>query len=92
MYAQMLFPVSSSSLTSSPLSLLTPSLPLFSQFFFSAIANSLAIPSGVFFPVFVIGAAFGRFVGEVMADWFPDGLNGNAVSPGGYAVVGREEA
>ena len=30
--------------------------------------------SGAFFPVFVIGAAYGRLVGECMATWFPDGV------------------
>lgn len=59
------------------------------QFIFTAIAVSLPIPSGVFFPVFVIGAAIGRLVGETMATMFPHGLNGSIVSPGGYAVVGK---
>ncbi|XP_067101785.1 chloride channel protein 2-like [Osmerus mordax] len=43
-------------------------------------------------PVFVIGAAFGRLVGESMAAWFPDGINTDGIIypivPGGYAVVG----
>ena len=36
------------------------------------------------------GAAFGRLVGEAMGVWFPApfGINGNVISPGGYAVVG----
>ena len=60
-----------------------------SQFFFTAIAVSLPIPSGVFFPVFVLGAAVGRLIGEIMATMFPHGVNGSIVSPGGYAVVGE---
>ena len=56
---------------------------------FTAIAVSLPIPSGVFFPVFVIGAGLGRLVGEAMATAFPGGVNGSIVSPGGYAVVGE---
>ena len=35
------------------------------------------------------GAAFGRLVGESMAAFFPGGINGNLISPGGYAVVGE---
>jgi len=47
---------------------------------------------------FVIGAAFGRFTGEVMDAWFPDGINCHEqggknlcqlINPGGYAVVGE---
>lgn len=46
----------------------------------------------MFIPVFKIGAAFGRLVGELMASWFPHGVRyGGRLSPimpGGYAVVG----
>ncbi|XP_031572217.1 chloride channel protein 2-like [Actinia tenebrosa] len=62
------------------------------KFLMTAVAVSLPIPAGVFFPVFLIGAAFGRLVGEAMATWFPNGIrDGDIVSPvvpGGYAVVG----
>ncbi|EDO41472.1 predicted protein, partial [Nematostella vectensis] len=62
-------------------------------FIMSAVAVALPIPAGVFFPVFVIGAAFGRLVGEAMATWFPDGVRSGdvvfPVVPGGYAVVGN---
>ncbi|XP_074626066.1 chloride channel protein 2-like isoform X1 [Acropora palmata] len=62
------------------------------KFIMTAVSVSLPIPAGVFFPVFLIGAAFGRLVGEAMATWFPDGVNsGDAITPivpGGYAVVG----
>lgn len=61
---------------------------IFVRFIFSVLANSLPIPTGVFFPVFVLGAAFGRLIGEVMAVSFPNGVGGAEVSPGGYAVVG----
>ncbi|KXJ06247.1 chloride channel protein 2, partial [Exaiptasia diaphana] len=61
------------------------------KFLMTAVAVALPLPAGVFFPVFVIGAAFGRLVGEAMATWFPDGIrDGDIVSlvvPGGYAVV-----
>lgn len=40
----------------------------------------------------VLGAAFGRLVGESMAAWFPEGIHSDGVVysivPGGYAVVG----
>ncbi|XP_017874325.1 PREDICTED: chloride channel protein 2 isoform X4 [Drosophila arizonae] len=61
-------------------------------FFFSIIASTIPVPSGMFIPVFKIGAAFGRLVGELMASWFPHGVRyGGRLSPimpGGYAVVG----
>lgn len=63
------------------------------KFVLTAICIALPIPAGAFFPVFVIGAAYGRLVGECMATWFPDGIRGTTgsfapVLPGGYAVVG----
>uniref|UniRef100_A0A3B4FXF9 Chloride channel protein 2 n=1 Tax=Pundamilia nyererei TaxID=303518 RepID=A0A3B4FXF9_9CICH len=62
------------------------------QFWMSALAITIPVPSGAFMPVFVIGAAFGRLVGESMAAWFPDGINTDGtiypIVPGGYAVVG----
>ena len=40
-------------------------------------------------PVFFIGAAFGRLVGEASAAWFPNGMQPDThIIPGGYAVVG----
>lgn len=44
----------------------------------------LAIPSGLFIPSLLIGAAWGRLVGIGMATIFP-GLN---VDPGKYALIG----
>ncbi|KAG1681935.1 Chloride channel protein 2 [Nymphon striatum] len=61
-------------------------------FVLTIISMTLPVPAGVFIPVFKIGAAFGRLVGECMAAWFPDGIRvGGEVTkilPGGYAVVG----
>uniref|UniRef100_A0A158PB64 Chloride channel protein n=1 Tax=Angiostrongylus cantonensis TaxID=6313 RepID=A0A158PB64_ANGCA len=52
----------------------------------------LPIPSGIFMPVFVIGASFGRTIGELIRLWYPTGLVQNVpnsgVHPGIYAVVG----
>lgn len=61
-------------------------------FFTTTLAATLPVPSGLFIPVFKMGAAFGRLVGECMATWFPDGISiggsVNRIIPGGYAVVG----
>ncbi|NXG83486.1 CLCN2 protein, partial [Stercorarius parasiticus] len=62
------------------------------KFWMSALATTIPVPCGAFMPVFVIGAAFGRLVGESMAAWFPDGTHTDSntyrIVPGGYAVVG----
>ncbi|XP_003736836.2 chloride channel protein 2 isoform X7 [Drosophila pseudoobscura] len=61
-------------------------------FIFSIVASTIPVPSGMFIPVFKIGAGFGRLVGEFMATTFPHGVRyGGRLSPimpGGYAVVG----
>ncbi|XP_031617076.1 chloride channel protein 2 isoform X2 [Contarinia nasturtii] len=61
-------------------------------FVFSIIASTIPVPSGMFIPVFKIGAAFGRIVGEALHLYFPLGIRyGGHISqiiPGGYAVVG----
>ncbi|KAM4772612.1 chloride channel protein 2 isoform 2-T2 [Rhinophrynus dorsalis] len=62
------------------------------KFWMSALATTIPVPCGAFMPVFVLGAAFGRLVGESMAAWFPDGIHTDGstyrIVPGGYAVVG----
>ncbi|XP_063162432.1 chloride channel protein 2 isoform X2 [Candoia aspera] len=62
------------------------------KFWMSALATTIPVPCGAFMPVFVIGAAFGRLMGESMAAWFPDGIHTDnniyRIVPGGYAVVG----
>lgn len=54
------------------------------------------MPSGIFIPVFKIGAAFGRLCGETMAVIFPTGLDfggySSPIVPGGYAVVGKSKS
>lgn len=47
------------------------------------LAVNMAIPCGVFTPVFVIGAALGRFAGELIVS-----LGFSDVTAGGYALVG----
>uniref|UniRef100_A0AAX7VZ66 Chloride channel protein n=1 Tax=Astatotilapia calliptera TaxID=8154 RepID=A0AAX7VZ66_ASTCA len=62
------------------------------KFWMSAVATTMPVPCGAFMPVFLIGAAFGRLVGEIMATMFPDGIHAAGsvypIVPGGYAVVG----
>ncbi|XP_017277948.1 chloride channel protein 2a isoform X2 [Kryptolebias marmoratus] len=62
------------------------------KFWMSAVATTMPVPCGAFMPVFLIGAAFGRLVGEIMAATFPDGIHADGsvypIVPGGYAVVG----
>nr|XP_012623552.1 chloride channel protein 1 isoform X2 [Microcebus murinus] len=62
------------------------------KFWMSIVATTMPIPCGGFMPVFVIGAAFGRLVGEIMAMLFPDGILFDGIIykilPGGYAVIG----
>ncbi|KAM9453025.1 chloride channel protein 2-like [Salvelinus alpinus] len=62
------------------------------KFWMSALAMTMPVPCGAFMPVFVIGAAFGRLVGESMATWFPDGVHSDGtiypIEPGVYAAVG----
>ncbi|XP_055299959.1 chloride channel protein 2 isoform X4 [Sitodiplosis mosellana] len=61
-------------------------------FVFSIIGSTIPVPSGMFIPVFKIGASLGRMVGESLHLYFPLGIRyGGHISqiiPGGYAVVG----
>lgn len=61
-------------------------------FIFSIIASTIPVPSGIFIPVFKIGAALGRIAGEALHLYFPTGVRYgghiNPIIPGGYAVVG----
>uniref|UniRef100_A0AAR2JF02 Chloride channel protein n=1 Tax=Pygocentrus nattereri TaxID=42514 RepID=A0AAR2JF02_PYGNA len=62
------------------------------KFWMSVVSTTMPIPSGAFMPVFVIGASFGRLVGEIMAALFPHGILFDGILyriiPGGYAVIG----
>uniref|UniRef100_A0A8C0UZR1 Chloride voltage-gated channel 1 n=1 Tax=Cyanistes caeruleus TaxID=156563 RepID=A0A8C0UZR1_CYACU len=61
-------------------------------FCMAVIATTMPIPCGGFMPVFVLGAAFGRLIGEIMASLFPNGILFDdilyQILPGGYAVIG----
>ena len=59
----------------------------------AALCNTMPIPCGMFMPMFVVGAAFGRLVGEMVASVYPngiphDGILEQPIFPGIYAVVG----
>ncbi|XP_051007595.1 chloride channel protein 1 [Acomys russatus] len=62
------------------------------KFWMSIVATTMPIPCGGFMPVFVLGAAFGRLIGEIMAMLFPEGVVFDdiiyKILPGGYAVIG----
>nr|XP_020466496.1 chloride channel protein 1 [Monopterus albus] len=62
------------------------------KFWMSAVSTTMPIPSGAFMPVFILGASFGRLIGEIMATLFPNGILFDGIVyrilPGGYAVIG----
>lgn len=62
------------------------------EYFLSMICTTLPVPCGCFVPVFKVGAAFGRIIGELMNTWFPDGIyyfgRHTKIMPSGYAMVG----
>ncbi|XP_018021412.1 chloride channel protein 2 [Hyalella azteca] len=68
------------------------SLYIVFTFFWSMIASTLPVPSGIFIPVFKMGAAVGRLLGEFMAYVNPTGIGSgklvHSVIPGGYSVAG----
>mmetsp|Transcript_22672 Transcript_22672/g.40183 ORF Transcript_22672/g.40183 Transcript_22672/m.40183 type:complete len:326 (-) Transcript_22672:348-1325(-) len=53
------------------------------KLFLTTLAINLPIPCGVFTPLFAVGAAMGRFFGEVILAFGFESL-----TPGGYALVG----
>lgn len=72
-------------------------LPILSNFyqfqlFLSALCNTMPIPCGMFMPIFIVGAALGRFVGEIVSTIWPEGMDGGTdqpIYPGVYAVIGK---
>ncbi|KFD56436.1 hypothetical protein M514_02540 [Trichuris suis] len=63
----------------------------FNMFWMTAIAITMAIPSGAFIPIFATGAGLGRLFGELeellFKNGFPTVIEAPDISPGGYAVV-----
>ncbi|GMR38322.1 hypothetical protein PMAYCL1PPCAC_08517, partial [Pristionchus mayeri] len=70
---------------------LTMCLYIFVYFFLVAHCVCMYLPTGIFVPSFVMGAAGGRLMGEIVALYFPygiRGIGGPMIYPGLYAVVG----
>jgi hypothetical protein len=69
----------------------SPSLPFnltlffFIRFFATAVSATVAIPCGIFTPVFALGAVLGRLFGEIIAFVAPSSVK---IVPAGYAIVG----
>ncbi|VDN84712.1 unnamed protein product [Brugia pahangi] len=60
-------------------------------YFLVIVSSTLPVPAGIFMPAFVIGAAIGRFIGELMALGYPNGFRNDRqllILPGIYSVVG----
>lgn len=54
-----------------------------------AVASTLPVPSGILIPLFKVGAAFGRQIGELVASLYPLGIvTGFPIVPG-KCVMGR---
>lgn len=58
------------------------------QVFQIAVASTLPVPSGMLIPLFKVGAAFGRQIGELMVTLFPLGIvAGFPIVPGEFGSV-----
>ena len=59
------------------------------KYLLSHLTVSLPIPGGIYVPLLVMGAGFGRIYGEMVAFLFQNGyFEGSSITPGGYALVG----
>ncbi|XP_025229537.1 chloride channel protein ClC-Ka isoform X1 [Theropithecus gelada] len=62
------------------------------KFWMLILATTIPIPAGYFMPIFILGAAIGRLLGEALAVAFPEGIVAggvtNPIMPGGYALAG----
>ncbi|XP_054598910.1 chloride channel protein 2 [Nothobranchius furzeri] len=71
---------------------MTLALFTIAKFLMTVLSITMPVPYGAFMPTFIVGAGFGRLVGEGMAAWFPDGIHTNGsiypIVPGSYAIVG----
>uniref|UniRef100_A0A914W741 Chloride channel protein n=1 Tax=Plectus sambesii TaxID=2011161 RepID=A0A914W741_9BILA len=68
----------------------TLSLFVVAFFLLTILCNAIPIPAGQFMPVFVIGAAFGRLIGELMVTAYHEDGSNQAhmhIVPGVYSVV-----
>ncbi|XP_076789955.1 chloride channel protein ClC-Ka isoform X3 [Arvicanthis niloticus] len=62
------------------------------KFWMLILATTIPMPAGYFMPIFIIGAAIGRLLGEALSVAFPEGIVAggevNPIMPGGYALAG----
>ncbi|KAL0603320.1 Chloride channel protein ClC-Ka [Plecturocebus cupreus] len=62
------------------------------KFWMLILATTIPVPAGYFMPIFILGAAIGRLLGEALAVTFPEGIVAggvtNPIMPGGYALAG----
>ncbi|XP_010343853.2 chloride channel protein ClC-Ka isoform X3 [Saimiri boliviensis] len=62
------------------------------KFWMLILATTIPMPAGYFMPIFILGAAIGRLLGEALAVTFPEGIVAggitNPIMPGGYALAG----
>uniref|UniRef100_A0A2K6L207 Chloride channel protein n=2 Tax=Rhinopithecus bieti TaxID=61621 RepID=A0A2K6L207_RHIBE len=62
------------------------------KFWMLILATTIPMPAGYFMPIFILGAAIGRLLGEALAVAFPEGIVAggvtNPIMPGGYALAG----
>nr|KAF6505888.1 hypothetical protein HJG63_007778 [Rousettus aegyptiacus] len=65
---------------------------LIMKFWMLILATTIPMPAGYFLPLFVLGAATGRLIGEALSFAFPEGIVAggatNPIMPGGYALAG----
>ena len=62
------------------------------EYISSAVCQTIEFPVGVFMPVFMVGAAFGRLVGESMFAWFPQGFKNQNIIRQCITWVKKEES
>ncbi|KAM9243118.1 chloride channel protein ClC-Kb isoform 3-T3 [Dugong dugon] len=62
------------------------------KFWMLILATTIPMPAGYFMPIFILGAAIGRLLGEALSLAFPEGITAGGVTypiiPGGYALAG----
>ncbi|XP_020137151.2 chloride channel protein ClC-Ka isoform X2 [Microcebus murinus] len=62
------------------------------KFWMLILATTIPMPAGYFMPIFILGAAIGRLLGEALSVAFPEGIVAggvtNRIVPGAYALAG----
>nr|XP_045374449.1 chloride channel protein ClC-Ka isoform X2 [Camelus bactrianus] len=66
------------------------------KFWMLILATTIPMPAGYFMPIFILGAAIGRLIGEALSLAFPEGIVAggvtNPIMPGGYALAGHSHS